>query len=58
MECPVCERETKQKVIDKRNVGPEDSIYRRRECLECGERFTTYEVRGDRIIFDYIDTEY
>lgn len=52
MECPKCEKETPQKIIDKRNNGPEDTIRRRRECLECGERFTTYEVRGDRLIFD------
>lgn len=49
MECPKCEKETKTKVIDKRNNGPYDSIYRRRECLECGTRFTTFEFRKDEI---------
>lgn len=63
MECPNCERETRQKVIDKRNNGPENSIRRRRECLTCGERFTTYELRSDMIEFqsefeEYIDEEY
>lgn len=51
MHCPECLRETKQKVVDKRNTGPEDSVRRRRECLECGARFTTYELRSDRIEF-------
>lgn len=51
MECPKCEKETKQKVLDKRNDGPEDSIRRRRLCTECGTRFTTYELRSDCIEF-------
>ena len=51
MRCPECERDTKQKVIDKRNNGPENSIRRRRECLECGTRFTTYELRSDCLEF-------
>jgi len=46
MECPYCSSET-LKVTDKR--GSPDGIRRRRECLECGKRFTTYEniVKGD-----------
>lgn len=51
MFCPVCEEETRQKVVDKRNNGPENSIRRRRECLECGTRFTTFELRSDCIDF-------
>lgn len=51
MECPYCDKETKQKVLDKRNNGPENSIRRRRECLECGKRFTTFELRSDLIEF-------
>ena len=40
MDCPYCTNET-TKVTDKRN-SPE-GIRRRRECLKCGKRFTTYE---------------
>lgn len=49
MECPKCGKETRTKVIDKRNDGPYDSIRRRRECLECGTRFTTFEFRKDEL---------
>jgi transcriptional repressor NrdR len=42
MRCPFCiEYETK--VIDSRLVGEGDQVRRRRECLQCSERFTTYE---------------
>lgn len=40
MRCPYC-KHTEDKVIDSRSSG--DSIRRRRECLSCGKRFTTYE---------------
>ena len=40
MKCPYCV-EGDTKVIDTREVG--DSVRRRRECLECRQRFTTYE---------------
>jgi len=40
MECPVCSN-TKSRVLDKRK-SPE-GIRRRRECLKCKQRFTTYE---------------
>jgi transcriptional repressor NrdR len=40
MKCPFCGNE-EQKVIDSRET--EDSIRRRRECLKCEKRFTTYE---------------
>lgn len=40
MRCPYCMSE-KTRVIDKRNVN--DSTRRRRECLKCKKRFTTYE---------------
>lgn len=40
MRCPVCEH-TESKVIDSRDAG--DTTRRRRECLECAERFTTFE---------------
>jgi len=41
MECPFCHK-TDTKVTDSRDTGTL-SIRRRRECLECGKRFTTYE---------------
>ncbi len=40
MKCPKCDSE-RTKVTDKRNSGP--TIWRRRECLDCGLRFTTRE---------------
>ena len=40
MKCPYCEDED-SKVIDSRDVN--DGVRRRRQCLECGSRFTTYE---------------
>lgn len=40
MKCPKCGNETK--VIDSREVNA-DSVRRRRECLECGYRYTTIE---------------
>lgn len=41
MNCPYCGYQD-SKVIDSR--PSEDRIRRRRECLECGKRFTSYEV--------------
>lgn len=57
MECPNCGSDNHSKVIDKRNNGPEDSIRRRRECLDCGTRFTTFELRRDRIEFPEPEVE-
>lgn len=51
MNCPNCGYLNYSRVIDKRNSGPEDSIRRRRECMNCGTRFTTYELRSDMIDF-------
>ena len=42
MKCPYCEN-TESKVIDSRPVDEGNSIRRRRECLSCTRRFTTYE---------------
>ena len=42
MKCPYC-LNTKIKVVDKRDIEELGSIRRRRECLGCGKRFTTYE---------------
>jgi len=43
MQCPFC-RADDTKVIDSRLVGDGDQIRRRRECINCTERFTTYET--------------
>ena len=42
MQCPNCGNED-SKVVDSRSSDDGASIRRRRECLECGARFTTYE---------------
>ena len=43
MKCPYCDY-LESKVIDTRPVDDGISIRRRRECLHCGKRFTTYET--------------
>lgn len=43
MKCPYCGH-TDSKVVDSRPAEEGASIRRRRECLECGRRFTTYET--------------
>ena len=43
MKCPFCGFE-ESKVIDSRPTDEGQRIRRRRECLECNKRFTTYEV--------------
>ena len=42
MRCPFCSN-LRDKVIDSRTSKEGDVIRRRRHCLSCGERFTTYE---------------
>lgn len=42
MKCPFCGY-LEDKVVDSRESKDGDSIRRRRECLECGRRFTSYE---------------
>jgi transcriptional repressor NrdR len=42
MRCPKCECD-EDKVIDSRSAREGAAIRRRRECLKCGHRFTTYE---------------
>lgn len=42
MRCPFCEQ-TSDKVVDSRESKEGDVIRRRRECLHCFRRFTTYE---------------
>lgn len=40
MDCPACTH-AESRVVDSRESG--DSVRRRRECLDCGHRFTTFE---------------
>jgi len=62
MKCPYCGN-IESKVSDSRSVEESNSIRRRRECLACGKRFTTFETvettpilviknDGSRQIFD------
>lgn len=43
MKCPYCGYQ-ESKVVDSRPTDEGERIRRRRECLSCGKRFTTYEV--------------
>ncbi len=43
MKCPFCGY-TESRVIDSRPTDEGERIRRRRECLKCGKRFTTYEI--------------
>ncbi len=47
MKCPRCGNED-DKVVDSRAVRDGRAVRRRRECLACGERFTTYEALETR----------
>jgi transcriptional repressor NrdR len=42
MRCPYCKSEN-DKVVNSRTCQNGESIRRRRECLDCGKRFTTFE---------------
>ena len=42
MRCPFCSH-AEDKVIDSREARTGEMVRRRRECLKCGRRFTTYE---------------
>lgn len=46
MRCPYCGHR-EDKVVDSRATQEEAAIRRRRECLKCGKRFTTYEYVED-----------
>lgn len=46
MRCPFCGYE-ESKVIDSRPTDENERIRRRRECLQCSKRFTTYETIED-----------
>lgn len=43
MKCIYCGN-AESKVVDSRSTDEGNSIRRRRECLQCGKRFTTYEI--------------
>jgi len=47
MKCPYCQF-LEDRVLDSRVVRDGESIRRRRECLRCGRRYTTYELVEDR----------
>lgn len=62
MKCPFCGCNDTQ-VKDSRNADDDTAVRRRRECPECGQRFTTFEYvqlrdlivvkkNGDRVMFD------
>jgi len=42
MKCPACGHD-EDKVVDSRATKDDTAVRRRRECLKCGKRFTTYE---------------
>lgn len=46
MRCPFCSYE-ESKVVDSRSTDDYTAIRRRRECLQCGKRYTTYEKVED-----------
>jgi transcriptional repressor NrdR len=48
MKCPFCDN-LEDKVIDSRTSREGNAIRRRRECLQCGKRFTSYERVEDVI---------
>lgn len=50
MRCPFC-NSSDTKVIDSREFVNGNSIKRRRECLECKKRFTTYEKIEERALY-------
>lgn len=65
--CPLCTGQ-RGRVIDSRTTDDGSAIRRRRECLACGHRFTTYERceeqqlivvkrSGDRVPFDLAKVE-
>ena len=42
MRCPYC-RNKQDKVVDSRSIRSDQAVRRRRECLKCHRRYTTYE---------------
>lgn len=47
MRCPYCQHQ-EDRVLDSRAIRDGEAIKRRRECLACGRRFTTYEQIEER----------
>lgn len=43
MNCPYC-ADPESRVVDSRETESKEAIRRRRECIACGQRFTTYEM--------------
>ncbi|HYM91163.1 MAG TPA: transcriptional regulator NrdR [bacterium] len=52
MRCPYCSGED-SRVLDSRGIDEGEAIRRRRECLECRRRFTTFE-RAERLVLHVI----
>ncbi|GAB4283530.1 MAG: transcriptional regulator NrdR [Candidatus Dojkabacteria bacterium] len=52
MHCPYC-GSSKLKVIDKRDNEDTNTVRRRRECIDCEKRFTTYE-RVEKVLLSVI----
>jgi transcriptional repressor NrdR len=48
MQCPFCGQD-KDKVVDSRSSEGGRAVRRRRECLACGKRFTTYERPEEQV---------
>lgn len=46
MKCPFCQSNL-SRVTDKRTVSGRGEVRRRRECLKCSKRFTTYETLAE-----------
>ena len=59
MKCPKCGAEYACiKVIDSRETPPDNNIRRRRECMKCGNRFTTYEITSvEKAIYERAERE-
>ncbi len=49
MRCPYC-HQTEDKVVDSRTSREGRAVRRRRECVSCGRRFTTYEYVEERAV--------
>lgn len=47
MRCPFCDRANDDRVLDSREIRDGRAIRRRRQCGECGRRYTTYETIED-----------
>jgi len=50
MKCPACDKDN-DKVLDSRSTEDGLAIRRRRECVDCGNRFTSYERLEEKPVF-------